>query len=198
MRVLIVDDHPLVCSGLEVLIKTRFFGANVDSVHDVEGALTSTQLRKYDLLIIDIELNFDNGFELYAMLKRRNIEAQVIFLSSKKSLSYAANAKSLGASGYIDKSEGLETVMKTVSGVLRGETHFPTESGLGGLESRIRLSNRERAVLALLAQGVRNKQIARELSINEKTVSTYKQRILKKYGVNSLIELLAQNDLNLR
>ncbi|MCW8346442.1 response regulator transcription factor [Vibrio sp. ZSDZ65] len=201
MNILIVDDHPLVCAALESVIKDSFSGVVVEQIFCAKKALAYLAKCKVDILVLDIELGDDDGFDLLHKAKRFGFDGKVIVISSKDERLCSDLAISKGVSGYLDKKESVSRVADAVKAVSRGYTYFRQVSSRvsqRGSGRSVKLSTRERAVLRLLLDGYPNKEIARKMNISEKTVSTYKRRILDKYDVRSVFMLVKYSSYIIR
>ncbi|AJJ18727.1 MULTISPECIES: response regulator transcription factor [Yersinia] len=196
--VMIVDDHPAIRVAIRALLsQSEDFSTIYESV-DGSEALEILKNNPVDLVIIDIELpNFD-GFSLLKKLQQRGFTGKSLFLSAKNEQVFAVRALQAGANGFISKNKDISEILFAAQNVLRGYSFFPSETltQLAGQPSnhdpvnRARLlSEREINVLRYLVNGLSNKQIADEMFISNKTVSTYKTRILTKLGLSSVIEL---------
>ncbi|MCG9624746.1 response regulator transcription factor [Vibrio mediterranei] len=199
MNILIVDDHPLVCAALENVIEENFENVVVEQAFNAKKALSFLAENKIDILVLDIELGDDDGFDLLHKAKRFGFDGKVIVISSKDEKLCSDLAVSAGASGYLDKKESVSRVADAIKAVNSGYTYFrqintTTSHGNG----TIKLSTRESAVLRLLLDGHTNKEIARRMNISEKTVSTYKRRILDKYDVRSVFMLVKNSSYILK
>ncbi|MCY9852231.1 response regulator transcription factor [Vibrio mediterranei] len=199
MNILIVDDHPLVCAALENVIEENFENVVVEQAFNAKKALSFLAESKIDILVLDIELGDDDGFDLLHKAKRFGFDGKVIVISSKDEKLCSDLAVSAGASGYLDKKESVSRVADAIKAVNSGYTYFrqintATSHGNG----TIKLSTRESAVLRLLLDGHTNKEIARRMNISEKTVSTYKRRILDKYDVRSVFMLVKNSSYILK
>lgn len=199
MNILIVDDHPLVCSALENIIEENFKNVVIEQASNAKKALPYLSENKIDVLVLDIELGDDDGFDLLHKAKRFGFCGKVIIISGKDEKLCSDLAISAGASGYLDKKESVSRVADAIKAVNSGYTYFRqantiASNGNGGIQ----LSTRESAVLRLLLDGHTNKEIARRMNISEKTVSTYKRRILDKYNVRSVFMLVKNSDCILK
>ncbi|MGF1777058.1 response regulator [Vibrio nomapromontoriensis] len=199
MNILIVDDHPLVCAALESVIRDSFSDAVVEQSFSAKKALAYLAENKIHILILDIELGDDDGFDLLHKAKRFGFDGKVIIISSKDEKLCSDLAISTGASGYLDKKESVSRVADAIKAVNSGYTYFRQMSSNSSQRgSSVKLSTRESAVLRLLLDGHTNKEIARKMNISEKTVSTYKRRILDKYDVRSVFMLVKNSSYILR
>lgn len=201
IKVLVVDNHPIIRTGLQL-----FFEKTPDIT--VVGTLKSgieifEFVRRYpvDVIISEIDLPELNGITALRAIKKEHHQLKVIMFSHLPESIYAISTLKAGASGYVSKTVPVETITEAVYHVFNGGTFLSDEmnKNITFDESRKatsrmfkRLSTREVEVLKLLSTGKKNKDIATELGINEKTVSTYKARLYKKLNVTNLVDLIHQ------
>lgn len=171
------------------------------------GAQLFNQLEKDapDVLIVELDLPQINGINAIRRIKQEYPEVKTLIFSSHPEEMYALSTIKAGAAGYISKHSDNETLEKAIYQVARGGIYLNRKiteklnSGISRGKSLItkfkKLSTRESEVLNLLSSGKRNKDIAEALSINEKTVSTYKTRLLKKLKVDNVADLITQSRL---
>lgn len=188
-RCLVFDDHPLVGVAVREIVKSLDFIESVDVVINLRNALDKIKSRKYELLILDVNLSDQDGYTFLRLIKSHGYEGKVIFYSAESSSLFSELAYKSGANGYVCKSEPQEILRDAIEGVCNGYTFFKLDSSNAIETKRVELSNREAVVMLHLLQGKSNKQIADILLISDKTVSTYKQRIFDKYGVENVLEL---------
>ncbi len=201
IKVLVVDNHPIVRTGLKL-----FFESSPDIT--VVGMLKSgieifEFVRRYpvDVIISEIDLPELNGITALRAIKKEHHHLKVIMFSHHPESIYAMSTLKAGASGYIHKTASVDTIKEAVYRVFNGGTYLSEDLNKHVLfddsrraTSRMfkRLSTREVEVLKLLSTGKKNKEIAEELGINEKTVSTYKARLYRKLNVTNLVDLIHQ------
>ena len=201
IKVLVVDNHPIVRTGLKL-----FFESSPDIT--VVGSLKSgieifEFVRRYpvDVIISEIDLPELNGITALRAIKKEHNHLKVIMFSHHPESIYAMSTLKAGASGYVSKTVDVAKIKEAVYKVVSGGTYLSDEMNkhISFDESRKatsrmfkRLSTREVEVLKLLSAGKKNKEIAKELSINEKTVSTYKARLYRKLNVTNLVDLIHQ------
>lgn len=171
------------------------------------GAQLFNQLEKDapDVLIVELDLPQINGINAIRRIKQEYPQVKTLIFSSHPEEMYALSTIKAGAAGYISKNSDNETLEKAIYQVARGGIYLNRKiteklnSGISRGKSLItkfkKLSTRESEVLNLLSSGKRNKDIAEALSINEKTVSTYKTRLLKKLKVDNVADLITQSRL---
>jgi DNA-binding NarL/FixJ family response regulator len=205
MLFLIVDDHPLVCSALEGMLKTAFEPCDLLQAHSAAEALdTVRRLDDLDLVLLDLRLPDVEGFQGLLQLRREAPKIPILVLSGLEDDRLVQLARSYGALGYVSKKSSAAEIVAAVRAVLAGKTAFaaaaapcaPKELAEINQVSRVMgtLTPQQTTVLRLLGEGLLNKQIAYELSISESTVKAHVSAILKKLEVSSRMQavLLAQ------
>jgi two-component system, NarL family, invasion response regulator UvrY len=198
--VLIADDHAMLRSGLRHYLERD--GAITAIAESATAAETLAQLRTtpFDLLILDINMPDRSGIDILRQVRTSHPDTRVLVLSGFAEKQYAVNVLRAGAAGYLAKDQAPEEVMRAVHVVLAGERYLsaalhealasePTATDDQPLHAA--LSQREFQILCKLARGRSVSQIAQELSISVKTVSTYRARILEKMHMDSNAALTA-------
>jgi len=191
--VLIADHHPITRKGIVSLFRHSedfdIIGkvSNGNEMYDILKADTP------DLLIMELDLPQINGIMALRTIKKEFTGIKVIIFSSHPEEMYALSAIKAGASAYLSKTVPTKILKKAIERVARGGSGNASENNM--VVKYKKLSSREIEVLNLLSSGKRNKDIATTLSINEKTVSTYKTRLLKKLKVDNLADLIHQSRL---
>ena len=194
-RIVVVDDHPIVVKMLSNVLNADY--ELVGESGDGEEALHLVQTLKPDLVILDLELPKLDGLSVIRAIRAKHPETRVLVLSAKPEQVMANHTRIVGANGYVSKSRGIEERCSVVRAVLLGYDCFPAGSCDGGRDVALNgLSPREIEVLQYLARGMSNKSIAARLGLSDKTVSTYKTRVLDKLGVSSLAALIEYATLN--
>jgi len=205
IKLLIADNHPITRKGLEILFSATSNIKIVGSVDDGEAILDFVKKNPVDIILTETDFPKLNGLTVLRHLKNDFPDIKTIILSSQPEEVYAINAIKAGASGYISKSENVITINEAILKVNEGGIHlsndltqqlaFGTRVNKGGNFYK-KLSTREAEVLKLLTIGRKNKEISKELDINEKTVSTYKARLMRKLKVTNLVDLVNQAKLS--
>ena len=191
--VLIADQHPVIAESIKYILETN------DFINVIGQVLTGKELFKYlenrapDVLMIEIDLPQLNGIHALRQIKQQYPHIKILVFSCHPEEMYALSAIKAGAAGYISKTNPADIVYKAIKQVTRGGIYLNEE--ITQISRFKKLSSRETEVLNLLSSGKRNKDIAEALSINEKTVSTYKARLLKKLDADSVAELITQSRL---
>jgi DNA-binding NarL/FixJ family response regulator len=198
MRVLVVDDHAIVRRGLrQILAEAKGIDA-VSEANDAASAIAAVEKGSFDVVVLDVSLPDRSGIEVLAEIRARRPRLPVLILSVHPEDQLAVRALRAGASGYISKESAPEELVTALRRVTSGHRYVSpslAEKLADGLHPEAagplhgRLSDREFAVFLNLAQGKRLKEIAGELGLSIKTVSTYRTRILGKLGFESNAQL---------
>jgi two-component system, NarL family, response regulator NreC len=202
IRILLADDHAVLRAGLRALIDAQPDMRVVAEAGDGVEALRQAQDTHPDVAIVDISMPELSGIDAIERLRRRSAGTRVLILTMHDDVAYARAALAAGASGHIVKDvEGAE-LLTAIRAVHRGRTvvHLTREAGttttaVAPEEPGPRpagpdvLSERERQVLTLVAQGHTNREVADRLSLSVKTVETYRARLSEKLGLRTRAEL---------
>ena len=198
-RILIVDDHPLVRTGLAQLIGDCPDLEICGEAGDMAEALRQIDALDPDLAIIDLSLAGGSGLDLIEHVKSHNRELPMLVASMHDETLYAERVLAAGARGYINKQEAQERIVRAIRRVLDGKVYLSermTERMLSGMvdsnhEKRDidSLSNRELQVFELIGQGIPTGRIAERLNLSTKTIETHQAHIKKKLGLDSAHEL---------
>ncbi len=198
IRVLVVDDHPVVRKGLiQILIGEPDVEAAVEA--DSAGELLR-QVREseWDVVVLDITLPDRSGLEVLKDIKAMRPEMPVLILSMHPEDQYALRVLKAGAAGYINKESAADVLVNAVRKVVGGGKYVSPSmaeklAAVVGSDYEVqpheRLSDREFQVMCMIASGKRLKEIGEELCLSVKTVSTYRTRVLDKMGMESNAEL---------
>lgn len=199
IKVCIADNFPVVHFGVKSYFKDNAdisIAANVGNFMMVRDVL---QTKEIDVLVLDLELEgLSSIFEVKALLKTFP-KTKIIIYSGLSEQIYAPNAIKAGVSGFVHKSEKLETlgisIVKVQQGKIIMNETVKKNLALIAKQSKSerlyrKLSNREVEVLRYLSGGKKNHEIAEILNLNEKTISTYKLRLLTKLNVTNLVDLV--------
>jgi len=198
LKILIADDHPVFRRGLKQIIAETTDIVVADEAADGLEVLNKVKARDFDLVLLDISMPGKTGIDVLAQLKYERPKLPVLMLSMHPEEQYAVRALKAGASGYLTK-EGapdelgaairkVSTGGKYVSASLAEKLASMVQKEGGELPHQT-LSNRELRVMCLIASGKTVSEIARELSLSVKTISTYRSRILDKMKMKNNAEL---------
>jgi len=199
IRVLIVDDHAVVRSGLKLLLEAEDDIEPVGEAGNAREAVFEARAAKPDVILLDIVMPDQSGLEVLPQLVQESPKARVLVLSMQDDPQYVRQAFASGASGYVLKEAADTEVVDAVREVARGGRYVHPTLGArlvaADAEERKRaesdpLSEREREVLRLLALGHTNQEIARMLYISVRTAETHRAHIMQKLRLQSRAELV--------
>jgi two-component system, NarL family, response regulator, fimbrial Z protein, FimZ len=205
IKLLIADNHPITRKGLEILFSSTSNIKIVASVDNGDAIMEYIKKNPVDIILTEADLPKLNGLTLLRYLKTDFPDIKTIIFSGQPEEVYAINAIKAGAAGFIHKSVNVITINEAILKVNNGNIYlsedltqqlaFGNRAKKSGSYYK-KLSTREAEVLKLLTIGRKNKEISKELDINEKTVSTYKARLMRKLKVTNLVDLVNQAKLN--
>jgi len=201
IKVIIADNHPIIRMGVKHVLQA------VEGIEIIEDVSTTAELFEKlenvapDVVMLEMDIPEINGIAALRKIKKEFPEVKVLMYSGQSEDVYALSTIRAGAFGYLSKTSDVDYLISAVRKVAEGNMFITNE-----LAQRLafdegtqrprrffrKLSSREVEVLKLLASGKRNKDVALGLSLNEKTVSTYKARLMKKLNVDNMVDLLQQ------
>jgi DNA-binding NarL/FixJ family response regulator len=202
IRVLVVDDHPIVRQGLSQLINQEPDLMVCGQAEDARTALDAIDPSQPDILIVDVSLDGPDGIELLKTIRAKDARLPVLILSMHDESLYAERALRAGANGYIMKQEATERVLVAIRQILGGEVYvsermakkmvqqFIGGSGVSKRSIIDELTDRELEVFRLIGQGHGTRQIAEELHLSVKTVESYYAHIKEKLFLKNARELV--------
>lgn len=203
--ILIADHHPITRVGITALLSENKDMEVIGSVTSGNDLFKFLKHKIPDVLVMEIDLPEINGITALRTIKSQFPGTKMLIYTCQPEEMYALSAIKAGASGFLSKTVSTDNLQKAIQQVARGGIYLNKEitdkinSGFSQNNNLIskfkRLSTREAEVLNMLASGKRNKDIADALDINEKTVSTYKTRLLQKLKVDNLADLIHQTRL---
>jgi two-component system nitrate/nitrite response regulator NarL len=195
IRVLLVDDHPLVLDGINACLSSESHIEVVGQANNGLEALELAELLQPDVVLMDVTMPVMNGLEATRELKKRFPEYRVLILSMHENREYILQLIQSGAAGYVLKDVPSEELVKAIEIVNKGGTYFSSkasetlmktsDAGAHSNSSQQELTKRERTVLKHLAEGDSNKDIARKLDISVRTVETHRQNIKQKLNIQT-------------
>ncbi len=203
LRILLADDHTLVRQGLRKLIEARPEWEVVAEAGDGREAVRHALELKPDVAIVDIAMPLLNGIEATRQIVRRASEVRVLVLSMYPDEAYITQVMQAGAAGYLLKDSADTDLTQAVTAVAQGKSFFSPAIAKTMLDAYVRhlaergitdrydaLSEREREVFQLIAEGRSNKQIAELLFLSVSTVETHRAHIMEKLDVHSAAEMV--------
>jgi DNA-binding NarL/FixJ family response regulator len=207
IRVLIADDHAIVRKGLVEIIRESSETIMVDEASNGIEALDKTAKNDYDLVLLDISMPGKGGLEVLQELKEHSPGLPVLMLSMHPEEQYALRALRDGASGYLTKESAADEMLDAIRKVLSGGKYISSSLAeklafglIDGSKKPVHetLSNREYQVMRMIGRGKTTREMANEMSLSVKTISTFRSRILRKMRMKSNAELthyVIQNNL---
>lgn len=199
VRVLIVDDHPVVRTGLKLLLDRQDDFEVVGEAGDMQQAVFRTRALKPDVVLMDVVLPGASGIDATPAVLKEHGDAKVLVLSMQDDPTYVREAFAAGASGYVLKEAADEEVVGAIREVAAGGRYVHPSLGArlvaAEAEERARaeadpLTEREREVLRLLALGHTNQEIAKTLFLSVRTVETHRAHIMQKLRLTTRAELV--------
>jgi DNA-binding NarL/FixJ family response regulator len=196
IRIYIVDDHALVRAGMRMILSAELDIDVVGEADSGEAALPQIRNLKPDVVLCDLHLPGASGLDLTERLMKLETPPKVIVVSVLEDGPLPRRLLAAGASGYVGKATDSHELVAAVRAVSQGKRYIANTvaqnialAGLGSTSTLETLSPRETEVALLLAQGLKNEVIARQLCLSGKTVSTHKQRLFEKLGVRDTVTL---------
>ncbi len=204
-RIVVVDDHPMIRSGLKELIESEPDLEVCGEAGDAPTAVRIVEERKPDLVVVDISLSEGSGIDLIKRLKAIDPALPCLVFSMHDEKLYAERVLSAGGMGYVSKQESAATLLEAVRQVLAGKVHLSpsmTERVLRGMAGGgepaertpivDRLSDRELEVFESIGRGLTTREVADRLHLSIKTIQTHRENIKRKLRLESNNELIAR------
>ncbi|HEK9099825.1 response regulator transcription factor [Bacillus pfraonensis] len=201
-NVLIVDDHFVVREGLKLIIETSDSFQIIGEAENGEEALCLIEEKKPDVILMDLNMPKMNGLDTIEHLNKKQDKTPIIILTTYNEDELMIKGIELGAKGYLLKDTGRDNLFRTLEAAIRGETLLQQEVmekivnykrkqvHINSFE-KPNLTEKELFVLKAIARGYKNKEIAFDMGIAERTVKAYLTNIYNKLGVNSRSEAVA-------
>jgi two-component system nitrate/nitrite response regulator NarL len=199
IKVLVVDDHPVVRKGLQTCLAREDRLKVVGEASDGDEALRKTRALDPDIVLLDIDLPRMNGLMVTEQLRKERPQVKVLVVSVHTNREFIFRIIQSGAHGYISKVAPPEELVRAIETVCGGEAFFSPEIARAALnqfvitggkqEPFVQLTTREREVLALIAEGRSNKEVANRLGIGVRTIETHRERIMRKLKIHTIAGL---------
>jgi DNA-binding NarL/FixJ family response regulator len=199
IRVLLADDHAIVRAGLKgILADTGDIEVAGEAANGQE-VLARVSTQDFDVAVLDMSMPGRNGIELIKLVKAEKPKLRILVLSMHSEEQYAVRALKAGASGYLSKDSAADQLVAAIRRIAGGGAYVTPETAerlaLGAAPraetaAHTLLSDREFQVFRMIARGATVSEIARELSLSVKTISTHKTRIMDKMGLANQAELI--------
>lgn len=199
IRILVVDDHPVVRKGLQSCLAGQDSLKVVGEASDGDQALEKALALTPDVVLLDISMPRRDGLAVTAALRKEAPQIKVLILSMHGNKEYLFRMIQAGAHGYVSKGASPEELLRAIESVNSGKTFFSPEIAQSALNQLVncggqkepfaQLTDREREVLLLIAQGQSNKEIANQLGIGVRTIETHRERIMRRLDIHSVAGL---------
>jgi DNA-binding NarL/FixJ family response regulator len=202
-KILIVDDHPMVCEGIVMRISGERDLEVCGQASTINDALTLVDETNADLLIIDISLKGCSGIDLIKRVRSQHPAVKMLVFSGCQESVYAERALRAGALGYLNKQEPNDKLVEAIRTVLKGDRFVSPQvaqrlmnqalgNRKGSPDSFDQLTDRELEILRMIGEGVSTGTIARQLHISTHTIDTHRENIKRKLGARNAAELSRQ------
>lgn len=196
-KILIVDDHPVVVLALKIILEQSGFEVIAETNNGVD-ALKLIKKLSPDAVILDIGIPQLDGLEVIERSRNLVKSPPILVLTAQPSDHFVSRCIQAGASGFVSKQKDMKEVTGALKAILTGHSYFPivnnsniiSKSSQNEAELIKKLSTREMAVLQQLAIGLSNKEIAERMLLSNKTISTYKTRLLEKLNAKTLVDII--------
>ncbi|TWC06660.1 MULTISPECIES: response regulator transcription factor [unclassified Pseudomonas] len=194
---LIVDDHPFVRASVKMILVNEGFEEVIEADNGSD-ALHIARTLEPDLLVLDIGIPQVDGMEVIERIRLLGLSIKILVLTAQPAEYVVARCMNAGVAGFVSKADDLSNLSKALKVLMSGYTYFPDVALLsvrrrdnqsGEAEQISSLSDRELMVFRQLALGLSNKQIGDAMLLSNKTISTYKTRLIEKLKVSSVVEL---------
>jgi DNA-binding NarL/FixJ family response regulator len=190
---LIVDDHPLFLEALQSALESGFPGAGVDVADTISSARAKLSKKNFNLILLDLKMPDATGFDGVAQIRSLCQKTPLAVISAMAGAEIISKVKSVGADGFINKSQPRKDILRSVEHLLAGEKWFPDGAAeplkpdtVGNLVTLLRqLTPQQLKVLMKVCEAKLNKQIAFELNVTETTIKAHITLIFKKLHVHS-------------
>jgi len=197
IKVIIVDDHPVVRRGLKQILQEEPDVKVVGEAESAQEAFKIIRTIDCDAVVLDISLPGASGVEILKQLKYEYKKLPVLILSVHPEEEYAVRVMKAGASGYLTKESAPDELVKAIRKIVSGGKYISsslaerliTDIDASGKPRHEKLSDREFEIMRMIARGKAIKKIAEELCLSEKTVSTYRSRIMEKMKMSTNSDL---------
>lgn len=202
IRIVIAEDHSLVRTGLRLLIECQSDMKVIGEAENGVEALDLVRQLQPDVAVVDLSMPVKSGLEFMSDVRQFPNPPKILVLTANKDASYLQRVLALGGTGYVHKQSAAEDLILAIRTVARGHSFLPAgvSNASRDVESTLidkpqsrpclPLSDREKAVLQLIAQGNTTKEVAATLDLSIKTVETYKSRAMQKLNLNGRAELV--------
>jgi two-component system nitrate/nitrite response regulator NarL len=201
IRLLLVDDHPVVRRGMRSCLEGIRHVEIVDEAVDGKEAVEKVRKLSPDIVLMDIDMPNMNGLEATKLVREEFPDTRVLILSIHTNKEYVLQIIRSGAQGYVLKDTAPADLVRAIESVDSGEPFFSPdisqivlnqyleEAGADSAGDAVKLTTRERQVLAMIAGGQSNKEMANQLNVGVRTIETHRERVMNKLDIHSVAGL---------
>lgn len=202
IRILLVDDHPIVREGIKSALSKKKNISIVGEAATGEEAMVKARKLSPDVILMDINMPGMSGLETTRRLRKSVPDSKILAVTMHENREYVLEMTQLGARGYVFKDSSPSELLRAIEAVHSGELFFSPRASQQLLKSFLKgeprtdsqasvdLSKREKDVLQLITEGFKTKEIARLLGVTDRTVETYRHRLMTKLSVHSVAALI--------
>lgn len=199
-KILVVDDHPIVRRGLRELVADESDLEVCGEAADVTEAMEQLDEVRPDVVVVDLSLRSGHGLDLIRQIKAHNERIKILVSTMHDEALYAERTLRAGAAGFINKQEAPEKMLDALRQVLRGEIYLSSQvasrllfrlhgNHITDEDPIARLTDRELEVFEMIGQGLSTKQVARKLSLSQKTIEAHREKIKAKLNLHNGAEM---------
>lgn len=189
VRIVIVDDHPMVAEGIQSILESYDDVEIVATLSDGQQIIDRVETLDPDVILLDLNMPGIGGLSTTEIILERRPDTRILILSMHDSPEYISSALDHGAVGYVLKDVPTDEIKRAIDAVMAGQRYLCTgaQGSLAPFDrsDREQLTNREQTILLQLAQGRSNKDVAQQLDISVRTVETHRKNIKRKLGISS-------------
>ena len=187
-KALVVDDHPFIRATVKFLLKQEGF-TEIDEAGNGADAVQKAREGRPDLVILDLAMPKLGGLEVISRIKALGLPCKILVLTSYLAVFFSTRCMRAGAMGFVAKTGELDELQKAIKAVMCNYSCFPSLPTSSVRRDDLQTSDRELTVLQKLALGLGNKEIAEDMLLSHKTISTYKTRLKEKLRMSSVVHL---------
>jgi len=194
IRILLVDDHPVVRKGIKQILVDRLQGVVVGEAGDGKSGLAQILTGDWDVVVLDVSMPGTSGLDVLKQARRERPSLPIVVLSMHPASHFARRLLAAGATAYLTKDSAPTALVEAIEAIRSGGRPAASRAGSShdrpGHAPHDALSDREYQVLRMLGSGLTVSEIASDMRLSVKTVSTYRSRVLQKLEMHSNAELM--------
>lgn len=199
LNLLLADDETLVRDGMKSLLEKEPFIRNIYEASSGQEVMDVMSVYKIDLLLLDIRMPGLNGTEIIQKIRQHNDYLKIIVVTGLDGVELVINLLRLGVNGIVYKLHGFNEILKSILSVMERGSYYPDQV-LGVIKQHaerwenvppVSLSEKDKLLLCAIVDGLTTKQMADKLHMSERTAETYRQRLIKKVGMQNTAGLIA-------